>query len=572
MSLEEICPRCRDYLLEHSNNDLNAACKECDNKICNHLCKNKFKNGYCKKKTNGIKCQCKCREQDLMSNNSSSYGVFCGGCGHSAGYHSDHEAPESSDSENESISITSSKRRNIWSTPEHSASKNELSSYHISSPMIPIPSSFPQVGRSNHHSNNSSTINTLSSSNISTTSINTSNTSGIIVSPVTLSDSIDSEEFEILDEVSFHRTPACYPFELKFPEHVILCHQMFKDSSLDSLYTNENLDTVTVLNFKNSVVAMNNLLKEYQSTENSLLSKQNVHCILHGWNGATPASFVQQIFGMPDPPKTHSDFSKNCKDLSVAMCWYLYQLRKIWLHKLELLKVSSSDNSRLTSCPLWKKLSKIPPDIDNLMYLLYVSCSKIHQTLEIKNNEEKAKNLSTPKSGTRLSKPSTIPYAGFTDEFKTTSNIPNPKCTTEYYYLGNFIPVNLLSENVYYSEGDGKKYQPQLKYRYICKCKVGKEALCLRSYNLDIIDGNTKCSFGYWYLRCVSKTHKDSKLSANCCNYFQWVEKDCMLIESESENNFYPIVCPVINSSSSSAISTSADIVLDLTNESNDNN
>ena len=100
----------------------------------------------------------------------------------------------------------------------------------------------------------------------------------------------------------------------------------------------------------------NNLLIEYQLTENSLLSKQNVHCILYVWNGTTPASFVQQIFGIPEPPNAHSDFSKNCKDLSVAMCWYLYQARKIWLHKDGLLNMSSSVNSRLTSCPLWKKL------------------------------------------------------------------------------------------------------------------------------------------------------------------------------------------------------------------------
>ena len=57
-------------------------------------------------KTDGIKCQCKCREQDLKLNNSStSYGVFCGGCGHSAGYHSDNEAPKSSDSDNEYITF-----------------------------------------------------------------------------------------------------------------------------------------------------------------------------------------------------------------------------------------------------------------------------------------------------------------------------------------------------------------------------------------------------------------------------------------------------------------------------------
>ena len=63
MSLEEICPRFRDFLLEH--HDLSATCIECGNKVCFHV--NKSKNGHCKKKTDGIKCQCKCREQDLKA-------------------------------------------------------------------------------------------------------------------------------------------------------------------------------------------------------------------------------------------------------------------------------------------------------------------------------------------------------------------------------------------------------------------------------------------------------------------------------------------------------------------------
>lgn len=160
------------------------------------------------------------------------------------------------------------------------------------------------------------------------------------------------------------------------------------------------------------------------------------------------SAVVQSIFLLSAVPNLHSDITKASQGFTIAIGWYLYQFRLIWLNTLEVRGKMVDD---VLESSLWKKLGNISADLDDLIYNVYIACAKILQAYEEMKLVEKDKLMNNKKSGTILSSLSSSSYSSLNPDFLksvniSVSNTDDEGATMKHYRTKTFIPVDELQK------------------------------------------------------------------------------------------------------------------------------